>query len=68
MEIKSVDDVPPIAHAQMITYLRLLDLEDGLLINFNVARLVDGVRRFLNTPRPIQRGHPQPAGNGPDEM
>ena len=52
VEIKSVEHVPAIAEAQMITYLRLLGLQQGLLINFNVKRLVDGVRRFVNTGRP----------------
>ncbi len=52
VEIKSVEHVPPIVEAQMITYLRLLGLQQGLLINFNVSRLTDGVRRFVNTRRP----------------
>jgi hypothetical protein len=33
----------------MITYMRLLGVQQGLLINFNVRRLVDGVRRFVDT-------------------
>ncbi|MFT3786186.1 MAG: GxxExxY protein [Tepidisphaeraceae bacterium] len=45
LEIKSVAKVEPIHEAQLLTYLRLGGWELGLLLNFNVARLVDGVRR-----------------------
>lgn len=45
VEVKSVETVLPIHKAQLITYMRLLDVRVGLLINFNVVRLVDGISR-----------------------
>jgi GxxExxY protein len=55
VEIKSVENLLPVHQAQVLTYMRLLDRPAGLLINFNVARLVDGVKRLiLATPgRPL---------------
>ena len=47
VELKSVDALFPIHDAQILCYMRLLKCTNGLLINFNVKRLVDGVRRFL---------------------
>ncbi len=47
LELKSVERVLPIHLAQVLTYLKLLDLRQGLLINFNVTRLVDGLRNVL---------------------
>ena len=47
-EIKSVDKLIPVHTAQLLTYLRLQDIWLGLLINFNVGLLRDGVRRVLN--------------------
>jgi GxxExxY protein len=38
----------PVHEAQLLTYLRLSEQPAGLLINFNVARLVDGVKRIIN--------------------
>jgi GxxExxY protein len=52
VEIKAVETILPLHEAQLVTYMRLADFPLGLLINFNVIRLVDGVRRFINTPRP----------------
>jgi GxxExxY protein len=48
VELKAVERTLPIHHAQVITYLRLLGLHRALLINFNVPRLVDGLKSFLN--------------------
>ncbi|MEM8495079.1 MAG: GxxExxY protein [Planctomycetota bacterium] len=45
IELKSVDRVQPIHEAQLMTYLRLSGFKTGLLINFNVTRLMDGVTR-----------------------
>ena len=45
VEIKSVEAIAPIHEAQLITYLRLGGWKIGLLINFNVAVLKDGIRR-----------------------
>ncbi len=46
-ELKSVERVLPVHIAQLITYLRLGKFRRGLLINFNVPRLVDGVTRVV---------------------
>jgi GxxExxY protein len=51
VEVKSVSEILPVHHAQLLTYLKLTGCPAGLLINFNEARLVDGVRRLLNTTR-----------------
>ena len=48
VEIKSVSKLAPIHRAQLLTYLKLQRLWLGLLINFNVELLRDGVRRVLN--------------------
>ncbi|MEQ8602842.1 MAG: GxxExxY protein [Marivibrio sp.] len=48
VEIKSVDRLTDVHRAQILSYLRLGDFRLGLLINFNVARLRDGVQRFAN--------------------
>jgi GxxExxY protein len=40
VELKSVDRLLPIHHAQVITYLKLMEVSQGLLINFNVTRLI----------------------------
>ena len=47
LELKSVEQLLPIHHAQVLTYLKLLDLHQGLLINFNARRVVDGLRSLL---------------------
>jgi GxxExxY protein len=48
VEIKSVDAVAPVHHAQIISYLKLSGKSIGLLINFNVIHLKDGIKRFVN--------------------
>lgn len=45
LELKSVDELHPIHEAQLITYLKISGLRVGLLINFNVPVLKDGIRR-----------------------
>ena len=47
IEIKSVDRLLPIHEAQVLTYLRMSGYRIGLLLNFNVLRLKDGIRRFI---------------------
>ena len=47
VELKSVESLAPIHEAIILTYLRLSGHRIGLLINFNVAILKDGVRRFI---------------------
>jgi GxxExxY protein len=51
IELKAVDDLQPIHRAQVITYLKLLNLPLGLLINFNSTLLKNGLRRVLNIPK-----------------
>jgi len=48
VEIKSVDAVSPVHHAQLISYLKLSGKSIGLIINFNVVHLKDGIKRFVN--------------------
>ena len=48
VELKSVEAFAPIHDAQMLTYLRLTRCPVGLLINFNVRVLKDGIRRIIN--------------------
>ena len=48
IEIKCVDVLADIHKAQVLTYLRLTNLKLGLLINFNVVLLKDGIKRIVN--------------------
>jgi GxxExxY protein len=48
VEVKSVEAILKIHEAQLLSYLRLADRRLGLLINFNVSRLLGGVRRIAN--------------------
>ncbi|MBN9298878.1 MAG: GxxExxY protein [Filimonas sp.] len=48
IEIKRVEELADIHKAQVLTYLRLLNLKLGLLINFNTVLLKDGLRRIAN--------------------
>jgi GxxExxY protein len=48
VEIKSVESVSPVHQAQLLSYLKLSGKSIGLLINFNVVHLKDGIRRFVN--------------------
>jgi GxxExxY protein len=47
VEVKSLDTVLPVHHTQMLTYLRLSGVHQGLLINFNVRLLTEGLKSFL---------------------
>jgi GxxExxY protein len=47
LELKSVEALLPVHEAQVLTYLKFLRLRVGLLMNFNVTRLMKGVRRFV---------------------
>jgi len=47
LELKSVDEVKGIYEAQLLTYMKLADKHTGLLINFNVEVLKDGIKRFI---------------------
>ena len=48
IEIKSVEAINDVYMAQTLTYLKLGNLKLGLLINFNVLRLKEGIRRVVN--------------------
>ena len=48
VELKSIEAVLPIHKAQLLSYLKLSDKKVGLLINFNVLHLKDGVTRLVN--------------------
>ncbi len=48
VELKAVELLEPIHDAQLLSYLKLSGCEVGLLINFNVRVLKDGIRRFVN--------------------
>jgi GxxExxY protein len=48
VEIKAVSALAPVHAAQLLTYLRLTGLRVGLLINFNVAVLKNGLKRVIN--------------------
>jgi len=47
VEIKRVETLLPIHQAQILAYMRLAKIPIGLLINFNVAKLRNGVERFV---------------------
>lgn len=48
LEIKSVEALNDVHFAQLLTYLKLTDCKLGLLINFNVALIKNGIRRIVN--------------------
>ena len=47
VEVKCVETLLPIHQAQILTYLRLAKIPIGLLINFNVTKLQNGIKRFV---------------------
>lgn len=47
VELKSVDKILPIHQAQLLTYMKLSNISIGLLINFNVKYLKDGIKRMV---------------------
>ncbi|MEW4567027.1 GxxExxY protein [Tautonia sp. JC769] len=47
VELKSIDQVAPVHRMQLLTYLRLTGLRLGLLLNFNVALIKDGITRVV---------------------
>jgi len=48
LELKSLEVILPVHEAQLVTYLKLSGKKLGLLINFNVVLLKDGIRRRIN--------------------
>jgi GxxExxY protein len=51
VELKCKEALHPVDEAQLLSYLRLLNLPVGLLINFHVVMLKDGIRRLVNNYR-----------------
>ena len=49
VELKSVEELMPIHQAQLLSYLKLSGKTVGLLINFNVVHLKDGLKRMVNS-------------------
>jgi GxxExxY protein len=49
VEVKSVTTILAVHQAQTLTYMKLTGCPVGLLINFNVAKLMDGVKRLVNS-------------------
>jgi GxxExxY protein len=47
LELKSVQEVLPIHKAQLLSYMKLLDIPAGLLINFHEMKLVAGIHRMI---------------------
>jgi len=47
IELKSVESVLPIHAAQLLTYMKLAKIKTGLLINFNVNKLKEGLKRYV---------------------
>ncbi len=48
VELKAVEKLLPLHQAQLLSYLKLSGMRVGLLINFNVLHLRDGIRRLVN--------------------
>jgi GxxExxY protein len=51
VEVKSVAEIGPVHPQQLLTYMKTTGREMGLLINFNVPLLKDGIKRLMNTPK-----------------
>ena len=66
VEIKSADNLHPVHSKQVLTYLKLLHLPVGLLINFGESTLKQGIRRLVNDHKdsaisaPLRENHPAP--------
>jgi len=55
VELKAVESIIPIHLAQVLTYMKLSDQTLGLLLNFNVVRIKDGIKRVVNNHPNISR-------------
>jgi len=47
VEVKAVETILPVHKAQLLSYLQLSGIRVGLLLNFNVAHLLDGITRMM---------------------
>ena len=54
VEVKSVERLSPAHGKQLLTYLRIMDLPVGLLINFGAATLKEGLHRIVNSRVPLR--------------
>lgn len=52
VELKSIETLSPVHKMQLLTYLRISGKHLGLLINFNVTLIKNGITRIVNTPKP----------------
>ena len=66
VEIKAVENLLPVHHAQVLSYLRLTRKPIGLLINFNVPVLIKGVKRIMNGCEPAALHSKQPIQPDPE--
>jgi iron complex transport system substrate-binding protein len=57
IELKSVENIAPVHAKQLLTYLRLMNLPLGLLLNFGAATLKDGVQRVVNNHTETKSSH-----------
>jgi len=48
VEVKAVERIHPVHEAQLLSYLRMTDVKLGLVINFNMKMLRDGIKRVVN--------------------
>lgn len=48
VEIKSIESLAPVHYRQVLTYIRILNLKLGLLVNFNEELLKKGIKRIVN--------------------
>jgi hypothetical protein len=55
VELKAIERLLPIHEAQLLTYLKLTKREGGLLINFNVTHLRNGIKRIIHNPSSIRK-------------
>jgi hypothetical protein len=69
VEIKAVDELCGIHKAQLLTYLKAADKRVGLLINFNVSILKNGLKRIVNryTGAPLERSNTASSVDEPEE-
>jgi GxxExxY protein len=54
VEVKASEKILPVHRAQLLTYLKLSGHRLGLLMNFNVPRLRDGIQRLVQTSNPLR--------------
>jgi len=59
VELKSVENLAPVHSKQVLTYLRLLDLPVGLLLNFGAATMKEGMHRIVNNYQPSPSATPR---------